>query len=188
MVSVNLTGTGVRPEVHIEPQDGLLQFPNSLVGEQTSKSFTIKNISGFAVNFRLLSHAAGVENLSMRRPFLLVPAMGTIQAKSDYEVKIVFQPDHASNEYFDVLEIDIPNQKDAKRVFLRGYAYSRQFFARELDPFVWKPVHQLKKRYEEPLVMLLPQHKAISPASGERPKILLEFLRDEEIENMKNIN
>lgn len=55
MVSVNLKGTGVRPEVTIDPEDGLLQFSNCLVGEKVEKTFTITNISSFAVNFELVS-------------------------------------------------------------------------------------------------------------------------------------
>ena len=109
MVSVNLKGTGVRPEVHIDPEEGLLQFPAVLVGETAEKTFQITNVSGFPVNFDLVSKAAGVDNLSKLRPFLFTPSMGTIAAKSAYTVKIVFQPDHASNDYFDMLEIDIPN-------------------------------------------------------------------------------
>ena len=45
MVSVNLKGTGVSPEVHIEPEDGLLQFQNALVGEVIEKAFTIIGLS-----------------------------------------------------------------------------------------------------------------------------------------------
>lgn len=50
-VSVFLTGCGVRPEVQIEPEEGLLNFGNILVGETFEKSFKIKNISSFAVKF-----------------------------------------------------------------------------------------------------------------------------------------
>ena len=53
MVSVLLKGTGVRPEVHIAPEDGLLSFSNVLVPETAEKSFAIQNISSFAVNFSL---------------------------------------------------------------------------------------------------------------------------------------
>lgn len=154
MVSVLLKGTGVRPEVTISPEDGLLQFPYCLVGETVEKQFTISNVSNFAVNFNLLSKAIGVDNLQRKKPFLFVPSQGTIQAKSNYVVKVVFQPDHPSNEYFDMFEIDIPNQINAKRIFIRGWAYSRQFFVREHKPFIWKTEQELKKRYEEPLQML----------------------------------
>jgi hypothetical protein len=58
--------------------------------------------------------------------------------------------------------IDIPNQINAKKIYLRGQAYDRQFFAREHAPFEWKPVDILKRKYEEPLKML----KGASPPSG----------------------
>jgi hypothetical protein len=61
--------------------------------------------------------------------------------------------------------IDIPNQINAKKIYLRGWAYTRQFFAREYDPFVWTESDLLRKNYEEPLQMLLVQ-KGASPASG----------------------
>lgn len=50
--------------------------------------------------------------------------------------------------------MDIPNQVQAKNVYMRGWCYNRQVFVRELEPFEWKPIETLKKRYEEPLKML----------------------------------
>lgn len=123
MVSVNLKGTGVRPEVNITPQDGLINFGNVLVGEAFEKTFTIKNISSFPVNFNLLSQVSGVENIKKKLPFILIPSQGTIMANADYEVKIVFQPDNVNNQFFDVLLIDIPNQINAKSVYIRGQSY-----------------------------------------------------------------
>lgn len=55
MVSVNLKGTGVRPEVNIVPQDCLVSFGNVLINESAERTFTIKNISTFPVNFQLVS-------------------------------------------------------------------------------------------------------------------------------------
>lgn len=52
-VSVVLKGTGVRPEVKIQPEDGILPFGNIIVGETSEKSFTIENISSFPVKFQL---------------------------------------------------------------------------------------------------------------------------------------
>jgi hypothetical protein len=60
--SVKLTGRGVRPEVRISPDDGLLYFANLLVGESYTKEFEIKNISTFPVRFNLLRRAFGVKN------------------------------------------------------------------------------------------------------------------------------
>ena len=54
VVSVNLKGTGVRPEVEIIGiPEGLLSFGNVLANEYVEKNFTIKNISGFPVTFNL---------------------------------------------------------------------------------------------------------------------------------------
>lgn len=174
IVSINLKGTGVRPEVNINPESGLIQFGNILAGETTEKTFDIINVSSFAVNFELQSQVAGVSNKCRKLPFVLIPSKGTIKANSSYAVKIVFQPDHASNHFFDMLLIDIPNQIKPKKVYLRGQAYTRQVFAREFVPFEWRPVEELKKRYEEPLELL---NKAAKPKLA----IMLEYLRDEEV-------
>ena len=56
VVSVNLKGVGVRPEVEIlGVPDGLLSFGNILQNEFVEKGFTIKNISSFPVTFNLAS-------------------------------------------------------------------------------------------------------------------------------------
>ena len=39
MVSVLLKGTGVRPEVKITPEDGIIPFNNVIVGETAEKTF-----------------------------------------------------------------------------------------------------------------------------------------------------
>ena len=90
MVSVLLKGRGVKPEVNITPENGLLAFSNVLVGETSERSFEITNISSFPVTFNLKSEVAGVSNLSKQCPFLLVPSHATIPAQSNYTVKIIF--------------------------------------------------------------------------------------------------
>ena len=152
MVSVNLKGTGVRPEVKITPEDGLIAFGNVIVGETSEKTFTIENISSFPVNFALESLVRGVENHRKQVPFVMIPKQGTIKANESYEVKIIFQPDHVSDHFFDVLLIDIPNQINAKRVYLRGQSYSRQVFVREYAPHEWRPLDELRRTYEQPLL------------------------------------
>lgn len=62
MVSVMLKGTGVRPEVKITPEDGLINFGNVLQGESCEKVLEIQNVSSFAVNFNLESLVFGSEN------------------------------------------------------------------------------------------------------------------------------
>lgn len=108
-VSINMKGIGVRPEVNLDPEEGLISFGNVLVGETLEKTFKIENISSFPVKFELKSEAAGVGNKKKTVPYMLIPSTATIQAKETYTVKILFQPDHASANFFDVLLIDIPN-------------------------------------------------------------------------------
>jgi hypothetical protein len=68
-----MKGTGVRPEVSINLPDGLLYFGNMLVNETIEKSFSIKNVSSFPVNFDMVSQVKGVKNKSHLMPFTLIP-------------------------------------------------------------------------------------------------------------------
>lgn len=78
-----------------------------------------------------------------------------------------------------MLLVDIPNQVQAKNLFLRGWCYSRQAFVREYEPFEWKTTDKLKKRYEEPLKMLtVPTGSALT----QKQRITLEYLRDEDVD------
>ena len=95
----------------------------------------------------MVSLVKGVENKQKQLPFVMIPSTATIPANEEYEVKILFQPDYVSNDYFDVLLIDIPNQIEPKKIYLRGQAYSRQAFIREFIPFEWRPLEELKKKY-----------------------------------------
>lgn len=51
---------------------------------------------------------------------------------------------------------------------------------REHEPFEWKPTDQLRRRYEEPLKMLT----GGMTQPGQKQRIVLEYLRDEEVESM----
>ena len=73
MVSVNLKGIGVRPEVTIAQKEGFLSFSNVLNGEISEKRFQITNVNSFPVSFELASEVSGVENQSKQRPFLCMP-------------------------------------------------------------------------------------------------------------------
>jgi hypothetical protein len=57
MVSVALKGRGVKPEVTISPENGLISFSNVILGETTEKTFDITNISSFPVNFNFVNLA-----------------------------------------------------------------------------------------------------------------------------------
>ncbi len=174
-VSVYMKGCGVRPEVNIEPEEGLLYFGNVLAGETAEKTFKIKNISSFAVKFNLKTESQGVSNKKKEVPFLLIPSTATIPANETYEVKIIFQPDHVNINFFEVLLIDIPNQIKPKRVYLRGQSFDRQLAVRIFEPFEWRPIEELQRKYEKPLELIN------APITlGQKPRIILDFMRDEE--------
>ena len=88
MVSIQLKGTGVRPEVNISLEKGLLSFGNVLCNEMFEKTFNITNVSSFTVNFDMASQVAGVSNMNHMKPFTIIPAIGTIKSNSEYTVKI----------------------------------------------------------------------------------------------------
>jgi hypothetical protein len=148
-----------------------------MLGESTEKTFTIQNVSSFPVSFKLEKLVDGVTNKSKQLPFTLMPAEKTIPANDTTTVKIVFTPDQINDHFFEVLLIDIPNQINAKRVYLRGQCYNRQMGIREFTPFEWRPLDELKKRYEEPLALL--DHNS-AQKEGTRRRIVLEYLRDED--------
>ena len=63
-------------------------------------------------------------------------------------------------------------------MFLRGWCYPRQLLVRELEPFEWKPVEKLKRKYEDPLKVLAGIGMPV------RQRIVLEFAREEEVNGM----
>lgn len=191
MVSIKLKGIGVRPEVGISIPDGLLSFGNVLANEQQVKTFHVRNISGFPVKFELNSKIQGVENHSLLTPFTLIPAHGQIEAMKEYEVKIIFQPDHESDHFFNVLLVNI------SQLLLK-------FRCPESEPFEWKP------KFEEPLEQIAIQtakRKALDAAGAQaadpgkggkaapvqvdpnsivRKRIVLTYKRDEEVEDISD--
>lgn len=80
-----------------------------------------------------------------------------------------------SNQFFDVLLIDIPNQINAKSIYIRGQSYPRQMFIREHTPFEWRPITELRRRYEEPLE-IFPRADRVA----KKQVVMLEFMREEE--------
>ena len=128
------------------------------------------------MTFNLSPQVSGVPNKQKLLPFTLVPSTATIKAQTEYPVKVIFQPDHSSNHYFDVLLVDIPNQIKPKQVYLRGQCYSRQLFAREYEPFEWRPADKLRRKYEDPLKML-----AAVPGAAAKQRIVLEFAREDDL-------
>ena len=80
-----------------------------------------------------------------------------------------------------MLLIDIPNQINAKKIYLRGQSYPRQVFVREFAPHEWRPLEELRRTYDQPL-----QH--LNPAGQRKQIIMLEYLRDEDAKQYEESN
>lgn len=92
-VSCTLKGKGMRPEVKIEPESGLLGLGGVILDEQSDKSFKIKNPTNFQLKFQLLKKASGMKNASVLSPITYIPSEGLLEPNKDIEIKIKFKPD-----------------------------------------------------------------------------------------------
>ena len=63
-LSIRLKGQGVRPEVKVLPEDGLINCGSILPTEYSERSFKIENISTFNVNFLLNTLSVGIQNMN----------------------------------------------------------------------------------------------------------------------------
>lgn len=125
VASVTLKGTGVRPEVRIDPYDGLLYFGNVLVNEFSEREFEIKNVSNFPVKFSLDKKAEGIVNRKGLNNFTFIPSEGIVPSSSSLKIKVIFNPDRISNHYFQILKLNVPNQVKEQLIYVRGNACSR---------------------------------------------------------------
>lgn len=93
IVSCLLKGKGVRPDININPESGLLDFGGVLLDECSEKTFTIKNVCNFEVTFILKDLGEGIRNTNSSKAILFIPTSGKIPPNDSVEVKVRFQPD-----------------------------------------------------------------------------------------------
>ena len=175
-VSCHLKGVGVRPEVMIDPNDGLMDFGNVLEGDISEKTFTIENLSGFPVSFKLNWENKGMPNTNGKDTFCYIPAAGTITAKGKMKIRVIFSPEYQSNQFYEKVLIDIPNQINPKRLFLRGYCWKRSGWTRIYKPLVWPSEGELVK-INEGLIIADKNNLDIYC----KQRIVLEFLKEENV-------
>ena len=110
-MSCLLKGKGVRPDINITPENGLLDFGGVLLDEYSEKTFTIKNICNFEVNFILKDEGEGVKNSNSSRAISYIPMSGKIPPNDSVDVKVKFVPDRISEKYYNKIKIFVPEQK-----------------------------------------------------------------------------
>lgn len=138
-VSAKLIGKGVRPQVQVTPEDGLINIGGVVLGESCEKTFTVQNISNFAVKFKIAEKVSGINNKSGTSVFSFIPSEAQIEANQSMEIKVIFTPDRISEKFFTLIGVDIPFQKDEKKIFLWGSCYSRSGYVMYYQPYLALP-------------------------------------------------
>lgn len=150
-ISVRLKGSSVKPEVTINPQDGLMNMGATLPNEKLEKTFDIKNVSNFSLDFDLKMLSSGLKRSDGQEAFLFIPSKGTIKAGEVLQVRIIFNPDRVSEQYFNFIKIDVPNQKTERFLYLKGACFPRQAYVSHFKPFEMPKVEELDINLEHPL-------------------------------------
>jgi len=169
--TVALRGIGVRPEVAIDPENGLIDMGSIVVGEHSERIFSIKNLSSFAVVYTVKVQAQGLQG--KERVFSYDPQSTTIEPNTSVKVTVKFKPDFQCESLYEMVLIDIPNQINPKSIYLRGFAWVRQLSARIYFPFIFPKLEDLVKVKPMDLMVKEKNNRVV----GYRKTIALEFTK-----------
>eukprot|EP01017_Pseudomicrothorax_dubius_P009283 TRINITY_DN13124_c0_g1_i2.p1 TRINITY_DN13124_c0_g1~~TRINITY_DN13124_c0_g1_i2.p1 ORF type:complete len:352 (-),score=62.77 TRINITY_DN13124_c0_g1_i2:3-1058(-) len=174
-ISLHLKGKGVRPEVQLLPESGLLPFGGVLLGDVVERTFTVKCLSNFKIHFKLKSLAKGVDNRAGYSPFSFIPSDADVEPGKEVVVKVTFRPDRISEKFYEFLSINVPNQIKEKRIYIVGSCYPRSAFVTLHRPLVFPTrAEDLIARHETSfeLIKVRDEDLIYSPANN---RIVLEF-------------
>ncbi len=103
----------------------LVHCGDLLVGDEATKAVTIENTSAFALRYTLTPLQAGHGNDGPAPPFDVSPTEAEIEGGGSLTLTVRFAPDHASDAFWQLLEVSVPNQEsDPHLLMLRGRAYA----------------------------------------------------------------
>jgi hypothetical protein len=128
IVSLKLSGCSMLPEIQLKPEKGYLDIGYALVNQTVKSSFSIVNKGGFLLDFKVQTLYSGQSNLSETPVFSCFPSKGQLKPFETQKVQVEFNPKIASEHFFELIEIRLPNQKQTKKMFIRGAAFSDGFF------------------------------------------------------------
>ncbi|CAK81749.1 unnamed protein product (macronuclear) [Paramecium tetraurelia] len=186
-VSAKLKGIGVRPEVKVVPENGLISVGGVVLGEYAERTFKITNVSNFPIKFQLISKARGVQNSCGTEVFQFIPQEAIVNAQQEITCKVIFKPDRVSDKFYDLISVHVPNQKSEKRVFIWGYCYNRQAYVNIYQPYNLIPqINEINKKIEFPFdqLKLKDEEKVYTYLNN---KIMLEFEKLKEEDNSRKI-
>ena len=102
----------------------LLHLGDALVGDEVGGAVDILNTSQFALRLLLTPLASGHANLGPLPPLDVSPTEATVGAGKRLRVNARFAPDHAGEDFFELLKVEVPNQDNCQTLMLRGRAWA----------------------------------------------------------------
>ena len=101
-----------------------LHLGDVLVGDEAEAVVEVVNTSQFALTFALRPDGRGHGNRGALPPFDAAPCEARIAEGGSQLITARFTPDHAGDSFFELLEIEVPNQREANLLLLRGRAHA----------------------------------------------------------------
>ena len=171
--SVKLKGKGVQPEISVSVQDGIFFIGNSMNNNYLEKSFDIVNNSSFSFPYEIKTLNSGKKNKSGIKPFTYIPYKSEIGGNETKTVKVVFCGDHQEiNNFYELILIDVPNQKKPNYIYVSASSWSRQIYYRELIIPRFYDEQSLPKYIEQDYFS-----DTINVLANKGEKIFLEFTK-----------
>jgi hypothetical protein len=131
--TILLRGKGVSPEVSINT-DRVMFLGNSVANNTLEKTFEITNLSAFTVNYEIKILKTGKKNKTGAKSFCFSPYKGEIGANSKVFIKVAFFGDHQDFEnFYQLVLIDVPNQKKPNYIFVTAACWNRQIYWKEFS-------------------------------------------------------
>ncbi|XP_071804990.1 cilia- and flagella-associated protein 74-like [Asterias amurensis] len=154
ILSVCLKGQGINPIINISLKEPKLNLGFVMAGEENAESFKLENVSPLSVDYSIKlaslsfqkhvnqqglplfvkrdpsadTRVVGKANLNGSSVFDCVPCEGTLQPGSKKEITVTFRPDHPSDLFSDVANIELYGKHQAHAIHLRGVAKSKIMF------------------------------------------------------------
>ena len=116
------------------PENGILSLGGILAEESIERSFRFKNNTEFSVKFSLEIVKMGLLNKDQMNAITFTPQEGSIEANKEVEIRARFKPDRVSQLYYNLLKINVPEQKNPKSIYIFGYSFPRQAYVFLFQP------------------------------------------------------
>jgi hypothetical protein len=131
--TIKLRGKGVSPEVSINT-DRVMFMGNCVATNTLEKTFEITNLSAFNINYEIKILKTGKKNKNGAKPFCFSPYKGEIGANGKVPIKVTFFGDHQDYEnFYELVLIDVPNQKKPNYIFVTAACWNRQVYWKEFS-------------------------------------------------------